>query len=211
MTLAERLAAAGLFVSGTVEVAPQDGLAPDVRRLLLLSPDEPRFWDIFQTAPEAGDGAPDPLDRWSARVIGGIAEAEGAHAYFPFGGPPWHPFVGWALRSGRSHASPVGLMVHVEAGLFVSWRGALGVAEAPALAPAPSPCPACDKPCLSACPVGAFASGTYDVPRCKGWLGRPEGAACRDGGCLVRRACPVGRERRRPAQSAFHMRAFHGA
>jgi hypothetical protein len=35
------------------------------------------------------------------------------------------------------------------------------------------------------------------------------GAACREGGCLARRACPVGDEfRYLPAQARFHTEAF---
>jgi epoxyqueuosine reductase len=48
----------------------------------------------------------------------------GAKALFPFGGPPWHPFIAWAKRSGRAWESPVGFLVHDQAGLMVSYRAA---------------------------------------------------------------------------------------
>lgn len=201
-------AAAGehLSVMGVVG----DDLPAGVRALVLLGPSEPDFWAIFTASPEYRDGDPDPLDRWSARVIGGLAERLGARAVFPFGGPPWQPFTGWARASGRAHVAPVGLLVHDAAGLWLSYRGALGFGhriDSPP--PPPNPCDTCpDRPCLSACPVDAFARGTYDVPACKADLDRP-GNDCMTRGCAVRRACPAGRRHGRlEAQSAFHMRAF---
>lgn len=199
----------GLIVSGALHTTADDAL-PDIATIVLLSPDEPAFWPHFQASPEAKDGAPDPLDRWSARTITALAQAHSATPLFPFGGPPWHPFIAWAKRSGRAFPSPVGLLVHDSAGLFISYRGALGLAERLTLPPLPaaSPCERCPAPCERACPVAAFASGSYDVPACKAHLHRPEGKDCFAGGCLTRRACPVGAERRKPEQSAFHMRAF---
>lgn len=184
---------------------------PEGGTLILLGPDEPAFWPVFTASPEYADGAPDPLDRWSKRVIGGLAQTLGAGAEFPSDGPPYPPFITWALDSGRCWSSPVGLLVHDRAGLFASFRGALRLAErldrpAP---PARSPCSYCLGPCISACPVGAFAGGAYDVAVCKAHLDTAEGADCWQG-CLVRRACPVSvRYGRLPEQSVFHMKAFH--
>jgi hypothetical protein len=53
----------------------------------------------------------------------------GAKALFPFTGPPWHPFIAWARRSGRAWESPVGFLVHDRAGLMVSYRGALALSH----------------------------------------------------------------------------------
>lgn len=214
MSLLDEIAAAAsaeaLSVSGHVALSDADEV-PGAATLLLLSPREPEFWPVFTASPEYGDGAPDPLDRWSNRVITPLAERFGGQALFPFGGPPWHPFIGWALRSGRAWHAPVGLLVHQEAGLFISYRGAIALPDRHDLprAAAVRPCETCAQPCRTACPVSAFEGDGYDVAACKGWLDRPEGAACRTGGCLVRRACPVGAGARDPAQSAFHMTAFH--
>lgn len=200
---AEALAARErLFVSG--EVAAAGG-----RLLLLLSPDEPGFWPHFEDSAEARDGAPEPLDRWSRRIITGIAEVLGGSALFPFGGPPWHPFPDWALASGEAWISPVGLLVHARSGLFISYRGAIALEGKARPAEGPPPCAACPQPCRTACPVDAFAGGRYDVARCKAWLETEPGRDCYTRGCRVRRACPVGAGLRLPEQSAFHMRAFH--
>jgi len=202
------LAPHGLEVLATVAPAPGDTLPPGTRGLALVGPAGPAFWDIFRAAPEAADGRPDPLDRWSRRVLDGVAARVGGTALYPFGGPPWHPFIAWALRSGQVFASPVTLLVHPRHGLFVSFRGALALPEPLPAAPAANPCETCrGKPCRTACPPGALTPGGYDIPACHAHLDRPQGADCLSG-CLVRRACPVGR-RQPPEQSAFHMAAFH--
>ena len=186
------------------------GLPVGTRTLLLLGPHEPEFWPHVTAQPE-WDGAPDPLDRWSRRVIGRMACDLGAKALFPFGGPPWHPFQAWALRTGRIWQSPVRLLVHDQSGLWVSFRGALALKEYVALPPAPvRPCDGCAAPCLSACPVGALGGHGYDVPACHAYLDTPAGDPCMTQGCAVRRACPVSQSHARmPDQSAYHMRQFH--
>ncbi len=198
-----------LTVFGALRAGPTDGVAGQT--IVLLGPQEPGFWDGFNTSPEALDGEADPLDRWSRRVMGGLAERFAAQAVYPFGGPPYRPFIDWALRSGRTWQSPVGLLVHDTAGLMVSYRGALVLPDALDLpTPVASPCPDCDQPCRTACPAGALTPEGYDIPRCKAWLDQPEGAECLAGGCIVRRACPISQSYGRlPDQSAFHMRAFH--
>ena len=175
--------------------------------ITLIGPDEPGFWDIFTASSEYGDGQPDPLDRWSARVIGAVATQMGAEPLFPFGGPPYAPFHTWAVASGQAWPSPIGFLVHRDAGLFVSFRGALRWQVTADVSTASSPCPTCARPCKSACPVGAFAQG-YDVAACKAHVGSDAGQDCRLGGCLARRACPVGQGNRLPAQAQFHMEAF---
>ena len=97
-----------LAVMGVV----QDDLPEGVATLVLLGPLEPGFWPAFTASPEYRDDTPHPLDRWSLRVITRMAERLGATPFFPFGGPPYQPFIAWAKASGRAHSSPVGLLVH---------------------------------------------------------------------------------------------------
>jgi epoxyqueuosine reductase len=190
---------------------PEPGLPAGTRTLLLIGPKEPGFWPHFTQQPEWLDGQPDPVDRWSRRVIGRLACDLGAKALFPFGGPPWHPFYQWALRTGRVWDSPVRLLVHPSQGLMVSFRGALALkAKVEVPPPVARPCDTCEAPCLIACPAGALTGAGYEVPVCHAWLDRPDGADCMAGGCLVRRACPVSQSYARlPAQSAYHMGQFH--
>ncbi len=178
------------------------------KTLVLIGPDEPHFWPHFSRAPEMSDGQPDPMDRWSKRVLDDVAKQVGGEAFFPFGGAPYQPFYTWAQRSGQCWPSPINFLVHAKAGLFVSFRGAIVLPTASAAMPAPpKPCDTCAAPCLSACPVKAFADG-YDVAACKAHVASAAGTDCRDNGCLARRACPVGQGLRLPAQAAFHMEAF---
>lgn len=183
----------------------------DMQTLLLLGPDEPNFWPAFQ-ASEEYHLPQDPLDSWSKRVIGTLAKRLSGRAIFPSDGPPYPPFFRWALATGRSHSSPVNLLVHDHAGLMVSFRGVLALPMRLDLPPNPaSPCQSCaTRPCVGRCPVGALTPAGYDVARCKTYLRTKEGQDCMQG-CAVRRACPQSQSfGRLPEQSAFHMAAFLG-
>lgn len=189
----------------------EPGLPPGTRSLLLLGPAEPGYWPHVKAQPEWQDGAPDPVDRWSRRVIGRLACDLRAKAIFPFGGPPYHPFYQWALRTGRSWDSPVRLLVHPGQGLMFSCRGALALKQVVDLPPAAKPCDACPQPCLTACPVGALTGAGYDLPACHAFLDTPAGQGCMTQGCAVRRACPVSQTYARlPEHSAYHMAVFQG-
>lgn len=214
MTLEEieaRLAPNHLTVFGGFRPGAEDDAPAGCETLLMLGPREPGFWDHVTAEPEFADGAPDPLDRWSRRVIGRLACDLGAKAVFPFGGPPYRPFIRWAERTGRARVSPVTLLVHDTAGLMVSYRGALALRDRLALpVPPPAPCGPCPQPCVTACPVGALDASGYDVEACHAFLETEGGQDCLARGCRVRRACPVSETYgRRPEQSAFHMRSFH--
>jgi hypothetical protein len=212
-TLQTTLRAAGLDSFGGFHPGPGDALPGDTGTLLLLGPHEPGFWPRFTAATEWSDGNPDPLDRWSRRVIEGFARDLGATALFPFTGPPWLPFQSWATRSGRAWTSPVRLLVHDSAGLMVSYRGALALPARLDLPPPPTtaPCDACEgQPCRAACPASALTPQGYDLPRCHAYLDTAPGQDCLSGGCAVRRACPVSQSYGRLAeQSAYHMGRFH--
>ena len=208
--IARLASASGLYIVGIAQVLASDGLSDKIKTVVLLGPDEPVFWPHFTTQPEYEDANANGLDRWSRRVIGRIACDIGAKAVFPFGDPPYRPFIAWALRSGRAFSSPVGMLVHDRAGLFLSIRGAIALPEALEPTTGVIPCATCaDQPCRTACPANALTPLGYDVASCHAFLDRPDGADCMQGGCRVRRACPVGRDRRLSAQSAFHMKAFH--
>lgn len=192
----------GLFISG--HCGHEDGT------VLLISPDEPGFWPLFTSSAEYADGAPDPMDRWSKRVIGAWAVAIGGRAVFPSDGPPYPPIFRWALASHSFWQSPVGMLVHRRMGLFTSFRGAVILSRRlPPSEISASPCDTCPRPCLTACPAHAFTPA-YQVADCHAWLDRPEGKDCLRTGCGVRRACPISKDcGRLPEQSAWHMRQFH--
>jgi hypothetical protein len=198
-----------LTVLGGFHATADDALPNGTQTLMLIGPGD-GFWPHLQGQPE-WDAAADPVDRWSRRVIGTMACDLGAKAIFPFGGPPYHPFYRWALRTGRIWDSPVRLLVHDTQGLMVSFRGALALKTRIDLPPAPArPCDACTQPCLTACPVGALTGAGYAQAACHAYLDTPPGQDCMGRGCAVRRACPVSQSyARMPEQSAYHMGQFH--
>lgn len=210
-TLARALAPFGLILRGGLRPAADAGAPPAVGTLLLIGNAGPALWRAF--GPDRADG-PDPLNRWTERAVRPLAKRFGARALFPFEGPPYWPFQRWALAAEPVRASPLGLLIHPVYGLWHAYRAALAFAaadiELPPREAAPDPCGACaTKPCLTACPVGAFSSQGYDVPACLDHIRSPAGVDCLESGCRARRACPVGQEYAyEPAQARFHMSAF---
>ncbi len=214
----------GLCVMGTVNlpISPAPTAPYDLQNgyLCLLGTDA-TFWTRFQSAPEASDGQDHPIDRWSRRVLKTVASQLDATVYFPFDGPPYTPFVAWALASGRCFTSPSKILVHDTFGMMFSLRGALhfdSVTTQPINElPARAPCTDCmtthasDPPCLSSCPARALsAHKRYDLESCHAHLDTPAGVDCLSHGCRARRACPLSSgAKRTPAQSAHHMRYFH--
>jgi hypothetical protein len=218
-SLKARIEAAGLAFRGafhptSADDPPLSATGGPAGTIILLGFAGPGDWPAFARSPEAADGLPNALDQWSRRIVCALAEETGAVPLFPFGGPPWLPFLRWARKAEPVHPSPLGLLIHPDWGLWHAYRGALAFTEKLDLPPPdtrPSPCERCTaKPCLTACPVGAFGAGGYDVPACKTHIGTPAGADCMTLGCRARRACPVGRPYARE-EASFHMRAFLGA
>jgi hypothetical protein len=147
--------AAGLLVMGALHPA-RVGAKGDLAGTLILLGAGPGFWPAFTASPEATDDRPDPVDRWSTRVVEDLAKGYRASALFPFGGPPYQPFLDWAVKSGRAWQSPVGMLVHDTVGLMISFRGALhldaeiaipnAVADAPCRTCIGQPCAPDDRP-----------------------------------------------------------------
>ena len=203
----------GLAWRGAFHPDSEDAAGDDTRTLILLGFAGRTNWPAFASSPEAADGASDPLDRWSRRVIGDLAQQLDSRALFPFGGPPWLPFQRWGRKAEALHPSPLGMLIHPDWGLWHSWRGALAFRELFELPPVdrrPSPCDTCAaKPCLRSCPVGAFSPSGYDAAACTDHLHSARGTDCMERGCRARHACPVGAEQAYdPEQAQFHMRAF---
>jgi hypothetical protein len=219
--LAAALQRHGMLIRGGFALTEDDerGLAlfPDLaarirdRTLVLIGNAGPALYDAFFAAGQAtGDN---PLDDWTRRLVLPIAERFGARAAFPSDGPPWLPFQRWAMRAEGVKASPLGVLIHPRFGLWHAYRAALVFDRALDLPSAPIPAHPCDtcveKPCLTACPVGAVTAQGYAVDNCAGHVGSRDGQACRSIGCLARRACPVGIEHFYPDRAmAFHMAAF---
>ena len=187
--------------------APDD--MGDTKFIILIGNAGPR---MFQRFARDGGGA---MDEWTKRVVDPMAANLGATAAYPFD-VPHLPFLSWARRGGAGHVSPLGLNIHPTYGLWHAYRAALLFPvqfDLPLPSAGAHPCESClDKPCLSTCPVSAFDGKTYDVTSCGTYLKSGSGLDCMTGGCLARRACPVGREYLySPNQAQFHMKAFLAA
>lgn len=177
--------------------------------LLLVGNAGPAMFERFAAE---RDPARDTMDGWTRDVLSPLAAQLGARAAFPFD-VPHPPFLRWAKAANAGFTSPLGLNIRADFGLWHAFRAAFifdGEIALTAPAPGSSPCETCEaKPCLAACPVGAFSGTSYDVAACAGHLGSPEGAPCRQRTCLARLACPVAPGYRyAPGQMRFHMVAF---
>ncbi len=188
-----------------------DGFADDAPFVILIGNAGPDMFRRF-----ARERTPkDSLDDWTRAVVDPLARDLDATALYPFDTPPL-PFLTWARRGGAGHTSPLGLNIHPVYGLWHAYRAALVFPVAfdlPPVNPGASPCDTCEsKPCLSACPVSAFDSSSYDVAACGRYVLSEAGADCMTGGCKARLACPVGRKFvYEPMQIQFHMKAFQKA
>lgn len=222
--LPEMLERLGLSLFGSFEISesdcPEDRNGLSGAKAALIGNAGQSMWESFSKSAEYSDGLPNPMDRWTLRVLSDIASDFEAQAIFPFENPYW-PFQRFAAQAGHANSSPLGILVHPEFGLWHAFRGALvwpqshwvaskGFDFLPAEKEQVHPCETCEnKPCLSACPVDAFDGVTLNRDLCHGHLRSGEGPHCMSMGCRARDACPVGTQfRYYDEQIQFHMRAF---
>ena len=203
---------AGFLPFGWFTPKEEDGVGPQAKFVILIGNAGP---DMFRKFARERDPSKDRIDDWTREVVSDLANDLQATAIFPFGEPAY-PFLTWAKRSGAGHTSPLGLNIHPTYGLWHAYRAALLFPvefDLPRQSAGLHPCESCaDKPCLSACPVGAFSGTSYDVESCAAHVGSPAGIDCLDNGCRARRACPVGKSfTYHPYQAQFFMRAFVAA
>ncbi len=217
--LADALIPHGLRLRGGFRPVPEAdaallGLRPDAGTILLVGNVGSEMW-LRSGAAIEGTGTPNPLDRWTRSTITPIAEAFAGTALFPFDGPPYWPFQRWAERAEGVRSSPIGIQIHPEFGLWHAYRAAILLPDdlnPPEPQWQPHPCDSCtERPCLSTCPVGAFAGSGYEVDHCVDHVvsTKLNDEACFQRGCLARIACPVGAAwRYEPEHARFHMKAF---
>lgn len=177
------------------------------------------MWPHFSSSVEFRDGLRDPMERWSARILAGIAKEFDARLVLPFD-RPFPPFQTWTAQAAGLRCSPLGLLIHPDYGLWFGLRGALFfgadvenlyVDKVNQQEDVYSEiCQKCDeKPCLSHCPVDSFSDGNLNYSRCISHLKSKNLPNCLEQGCAARAACPVGRQHQyRSEQLQFHMMAF---
>lgn len=168
------------------------------RRLILLGHGGRRLWTALQ---EWGLKTADPVDHYSLTIT-----RQFIRDYL--GEPPvcWLypqteyivPLQQLGAWAGWSYPSPLGQGIHPEFGVWFAYRAAfLTTAELPLRTEPkrPSPCASCaDKPCITACPVGAVRPDRFDVDGCARFRLRDD-SPCADR-CLARLACPFFPEHR---------------
>jgi hypothetical protein len=191
-------------------------LLPGASAAVIVGSGGPTFFERFEQSPEAADGWPHPLDRFTGRVVAALAAdtlpALGiAHAlYYPFAGQaPLIPFQRLGRAAGLGAPGPLGLQIHPQFGPWWAYRALLVVVTHDALAlagDAPGDgCAGCPAPCVEACPAGAVARAGFSVPACH--ARRLSAEPCRLS-CAARIACIRGPAfRYSERQLAFHMRA----
>ncbi len=170
----------------------------------------------FCAAPEATDGARNPLDRFTRAAVGAAAVATlGAAAiahriYFPFtDSVPALPFQRLGRAAGLGAPGPLGLQIHPQLGPWWAYRALIALAgDSRHVVPAPAlgdGCAGCPAPCVAACPAGAVRLTGFSVPDCH--ARRRTAPACHLS-CDARLHCIRGVEHRyTEEQLAFHMAA----
>ena len=107
-------------------------------------------------------------------------------------------FLSIAQRTEPILPSPIGALIHLMHGLWHAYRAEFIFdhrVDMSTIKKALSPCKSCiDKPCLTACSVGAFKPDHYNVPACVDHLNTMAPTECGLRGCLARHACPVGQD-----------------
>lgn len=207
------LAAHGLILRGGLNFTAKDH--PPAKSVLLIGNAGASYWQHFSRWRETQQpDLNDPLDIWSRKVIGAVADTFGARAISP-SDRPFAPFQQWAMRAEGLRPSPLGILMHPDYGLWHAYRGALLLDhEIPfqEVRKVVRLCDLCDeKPCLKACPVNAYSEAGFAYRNCLTHVRSSLGEACRSDGCLDRNACPHGAAYRYPPYvQAFHMAAYAG-
>ncbi len=216
MTEAAGFTVLGGFPPGAGDAVPDVYDTTPARSLLLIANAGP---GMFLRFARERDPDRDTLDAWCEDVLKPIAARAGMRAVFPWQ-RPYLPFQKWAMKAGAGRPSPLGMNIHPEYGLWYGFRAAfisareIGATDRP---PAGDhPCDSCsDKPCLSACPVDAFANGKsspFNSAACVSYLNSQDGNLCLSTGCAARLACPVGKDHAYSQQQIrFHLSAFYRA
>ena len=214
----DMLAAAGLSMQASLRVVTLPdwakgpmkaaGICPErYQSLILLGQGGSRLWEFIEATASSSDTRFDD-------VSGALAEQ---FVTDHLGGADWEvvypgravlPLGRLAELAGWGRPAPLGLTINAEFGLWTAHRIAFLVdAHVPQLAANPTdhPCDTCvDKPCVTACPVGAVDATTgFDIDTCAAFRIEEDSVCAHQ--CLARLACPVGIEHQYGAeQMAYH-------
>ena len=175
------------------------------------------FWPVFNRFlidnPDFKEKHEDLIDAYTTLKFSHVSEILGAErgisykAVFPFGsGALDMDFVNLGMLGGVGVPSLLGILLNPEYGTWVSLRGALITDlefenyDEPLVAF--EPCPACPKPCITACPAHTVSDRGWDWESCMRF--RISSETC-SGKCASRLACPYGKEHAyTEGQIAYH-------
>ena len=218
------LDAAGLSLRGALSAARYDALVPpawrtaallpEARTVLVLGSGGRALWSALRAAPELG-AASDPVDTYTARVVGTLARALAGVGHPSRGlypseqrGGAFADFVSLAREAGLGAPSRLGLLLHPTYGPWLSIRAVLLTAvECPTGAPLSGfePCVGCAAPCADACPGSAIGPQGISARVCYDTQLKEPACALR---CNARHACVIGQEHAYAAEAeAHHMSA----
>lgn len=226
LVLSDALQKHGLICFGGLEIS-SDLCATDSDKMigkkgLIIGNAGKTMWQVFSKSSEFRDHAPDPMNRWTKRVLDDIAGELGVQVVYPFDEPYW-PFQRLAQKAANVQSSPLGILIHSKFGLWHAFRGLFVFDDTAEFESQINvlthqaeslnhPCDDCiEKPCLNACPVGAFTGDRLDVQSCFTHLDGGNTPDCVQSGCQARCACSIAKEHQYDgAQMKFHMEAYRG-
>jgi epoxyqueuosine reductase QueG len=189
---------------------------PNAKSIVLAGFAGRNFWGVLQNFlrenPEFRDTREGWIDDYTLlkfKLAAKILEDEKADykMTFPFGlGAFALDFLKLAQLGGVGVHSLLGVLIHPEYGSWISLRGAvitdLEFARYNSPLSSFNPCPACSKPCISACPANTISEKGWDWEACMNF--RLSDNTC-DTNCASRRACPYGKEHQySEEQFAYH-------
>lgn len=164
----------------------------DYRRLVLVGHGGRRMWQVLQ---ERGLRTANPIDEYSITLTRQFIRdfLDGPPVFWLYPNTDYIvPLQQLGEAVGWSYPSPLGSGISPTYGVWFAYRAAfLTSADLPLMQddPAPSPCMTCaEKPCLSACPVGAVRLDAFNIEGCVSYRLRAD-TPCADR-CLARLACP---------------------
>lgn len=180
---------------------PADDPLGSARSVVVVASGGRAFWERLPAAARAGEEH--PIDRVGRGAIArALSTLPAGSRLVEQEATDRFDLRRLAERAGLGVVSPhLLLLIHPVFGPWVSVRGLVAVpVDLPASGPlAYDPCGACARPCLDACPVGAYSrAASFDVDRCATHRLRsddvpPPATHCAER-CHARYACVVGPE-----------------
>lgn len=199
--LRRELARQGLNVQAVAPGRGFEALLPGCRSALVFGSGGPLLWDRFlewlRQDPRRLSEQDHPLDHFVEQLVSRVDPTPQGRRWV-FAASDFQPrvdFQGLARSANMAWDSRLFLLLHPEFGPWLGLRAAcLTTEELPVAEPlGPALCESCPSPCITACPGKAVGDRGFSWPLCA--LHRARTRDCQ-GGCLSRRACPVGSQHR---------------